>query len=270
MSHARLHPAARLPRPGLTVVVLAGSALTLGSALGRPSSGLGAERGPHPRGPGVANHPVFVRPSAAVSIPKDWPLDRLGAITCKTCHLSLAPGMNGNGFASSGSVDVEAGLRGAVEGASNSRGFCANCHLADGPRTAAGMHWMAVGRAHVTRDSDDVSAGDGFLDAESRQCLGCHDGVGAMETAYQTARENMRTFVGDQGRNHPIGRAYVRGANRAKGISLVSPSMLPDTVRLPGGNLGCVSCHNLYSTEPKRLSVPIEGSALCMTCHDMN
>jgi len=32
----------------------------------------------------------------------------------------------------------------------------------------------------------------------------------------------------------------------------------------------CISCHNLYAHEPYLLTVPIDGSALCFTCHDMN
>jgi hypothetical protein len=35
-------------------------------------------------GPGVFNHPVRVEPPATMTIPKDWPTDANGAITCLT------------------------------------------------------------------------------------------------------------------------------------------------------------------------------------------
>lgn len=46
-------------------------------------------------------------------------------------------------------------------------------------------------------------------------------------------------------------------------------SLLPREMQLPNGVVSCVSCHNLYGREKDLLSVPIEGSELCFTCHDM-
>ncbi len=37
-------------------------------------------------GPGLASHPVGVVPSADIVIPRGWPLDVDGSITCVSCH----------------------------------------------------------------------------------------------------------------------------------------------------------------------------------------
>jgi predicted CXXCH cytochrome family protein len=212
------------------------------------------------RGPGDLNHPVHVVPSSAVRIPEGWPLDQNGAITCTTCHSGLP-------FRDD---QCRPRLRESKEHGIGSRSFCANCHTADGPRTAAGLHWLALGRAHLSRDSDDGTHSGGRLDAESRRCLDCHDGVTGPETAYETDARAASASYGDKGRNHPIGIPYPHGGWQRRGGKLHPPLTLPKTVRLPGGNVGCVSCHDLYAPQPKRLSVPIEGSALCFACHDMN
>lgn len=210
-------------------------------------------------GPGEINHPVLVVPSSAVRIPKGWPVAPSGAITCATCHTDA-----GSGHLRGSSQSLESDYN-----IGDTRSFCANCHF-DSARASVSDHWMGVARAHVTRESDE-SVGGGSLDAESRQCLACHDGVGARETAYQTSvqgRSSMGSF-GERGRNHPVGIAYSMKLGQRGDAPLAPPARLPRTVRLPGGNVSCVSCHNLYSPETKYLSVPIEGSELCFACHDM-
>ena len=211
-------------------------------------------------GPGVVNHPVRIVPSSAVRIPKDWPLDGNGAITCTTCHAGL-PDMRGGG---------KVRLRGDLSESADPQRFCSNCHSGNGQRTAAGMHWLAFPRAHLMPDGDQSSAGAGALDVESRRCMECHDGVTAGESAYSTKWDRGHGSVGDKQRNHPVGVRYPAAGVRRGESPLRPAALLPQAVRLPGGNVGCLSCHNLYGREPNRLTVPIEGSALCFTCHDMD
>ncbi|MEK6674898.1 MAG: cytochrome c3 family protein [Planctomycetota bacterium] len=208
------------------------------------------------------NHPVFVVPTAAVRVPSDWPLDANGAITCLTCHTRI-PGRDET-------ARIE--LRGFDEGevGGNPVSFCAVCHQVDGFRSASGTHWLANAKAHIHVSSDESQGWGGRLDDESRRCLGCHDGVGAGETSYETGHNQHNGAFGGDGRNHPVGIAYPRGGKDRNGIRYHIPATLPKSVRLPGGTVGCVSCHDLYSAEPMYLSVRIEGSALCFTCHDMN
>jgi predicted CXXCH cytochrome family protein len=212
-------------------------------------------------GPGVANHPVGVVPSSGMTIPGDWPLAADGSITCKTCHAAL-PSLDGRDGPR---------LRGATESDRDSRAFCMNCHHEQASRTGAGMHWLAMSRAHVMHDSDDGgSSAGGSIDRGSAACLECHDGVTAPDAAYETSWNRGSGYLGDMGRNHPIGVRYPHAGARHRDAPLRPAAMLPETVRLPGGMVSCLSCHNLYATDPKHLTVPIEGSRLCMTCHQMD
>lgn len=209
-------------------------------------------------GPGVINHPINVVPSNAIVIPADWPLAANGTITCLTCHTTL-PRDN----------DDRPQLRGASGSTVDARQFCIQCHHGEARPTAANMHWVAVNRAHIGSDNDADVPRNGRGDG-SRQCLACHDGVSAPDTGYETNSAPHGGDFGDPRRNHPIGVRYPWGGKRGGDSPLRPAALLPKSVRLPSGNVDCVSCHNMYANSPKLLSVPIEGSALCFTCHDMN
>lgn len=209
-------------------------------------------------GPGVANHPVNVAPTDAVRIPQGWPLTGDGTITCVTCHSKL-PALNGGSGPN---------LRDFDEAEGDTAEFCTKCHTERDDRTIASMHWMALRRAHVRPDRDSSAQASGQLDADSRRCMACHDGVSAVEFSNSTPWN--RGYTSDQRRNHPVGVAYKRRALDKSDTRLRPASLLPERVRLPAGNVGCVSCHDLYAKESHLLTVPIEGSALCLTCHDMN
>ncbi len=204
-------------------------------------------------GPGVSNHPVGVVPSSAVQIPDGWPLQADGTISCVTCHTKL-PSFGGRSSAH---------LR-----SKTSQGFCSNCHTDSNERNASGMHWRVMGHAHIQSNEDGDKRRT--LDMTSRRCLECHDGVTASATAYQTNSHQGGGSMGDRSRNHPVGVAYPHAGKRNRGVPLRPAAMLPATVRLPGGSVGCVSCHDLYNSSSAHLSVPIEGSQLCMTCHEMD
>ncbi len=128
---------------------------------------------------------------------------------------------------------------------------------------------MAVGYAHLAPEGESRARRGAVLDAVSSNCLTCHDGVNAREAGHQWLR-SAGGYLGDPGRNHPVGIPYVRRENDHRGSPLRHVTLLPKEVRLPDGKVSCVSCHNLYNVERYRLSVPIEGSRLCLTCHDMD
>ncbi|MCB9849874.1 MAG: hypothetical protein H6817_04140 [Phycisphaerales bacterium] len=203
-------------------------------------------------GPGVSNHPVNVVPSSSIRIPDGWPLDERGAVTCLTCHETLP-------------AQGDLRLRDFNAGTSDTVEFCAKCHADNGSRSATSMHWMAVGKAHIL-DNDGSGRSLGSLDAESRRCMACHDGVSAGEFANTTPWNRGEGAMGDHRRNHPVGVAYPHGMRSG---SFRNAAQLPKQVRLPDGKVSCVSCHDLYSQEPDRLSVPIEESRLCMSCHEL-
>ena len=208
------------------------------------------------RGPGVSNHPVGVIPSSAIRIPRGWPLAPDGSITCTTCHRAL-PSLDGRG---------EPDLRALSSDDSSGKSFCTNCHQEQGHRSATAMHWLALDRAHFMHaDMEDETTG-GTRQDSAGACLSCHDGVSAPDVAYQTPG-GRRGGNWDPAMNHPVGVPYPRAGKRGMEMPLRPVSSLPTTVRLPGGAVSCVSCHDLYASKPALLTVPIEGSRLCMTCH---
>lgn len=213
-------------------------------------------------GPGVTNHPVNVVPSSAVEVPDDWPLGPGGTITCLTCHRRL-PSLGGVSNPS---------LRDFDEAETESTDFCTKCHGSSTEHSAAAMHWMAVGVAHVKTERTRSRRRTGLLDHDSRRCMGCHDGVSANEAANTTVWNRGPGALGDRRRNHPVGVPYRdRAKPRKKSTARLRPtSLLPAKVRLPDGQVSCVSCHDLYAPGRHRLTVPIEGSALCFSCHDMD
>lgn len=217
-------------------------------------------------GPGIANHPVNVIPTSAVRIPEGWPLSADASITCLTCHTDLSSLVGDLSGSRKGLVQLR-DFHGTVD---NRIRFCAKCHSDDSTRTASGMHWMAVAFAHIKPDDGQPPKHAGSLDAGSRRCMACHDGVTARESAASNAWNRGPGSVGDHRRNHPVGVPYPQRFSK-KGSGPFRPtSLLPPKVRLPGGQVGCISCHDLYAPNPGRLAVPIEGSALCFTCHDMD
>lgn len=207
------------------------------------------------QGPGDINHPVGVVPSSRVRIPGGWPVDSRGTITCSTCHDGV-PSLAGGD---------DARLRHASGGA----GFCGQCHEG-GTSGGSSGHWQAMERAHVFVDrSGSGRASRGSPDVESRRCLSCHDGVNAPDAA-GVAGHGTGGYAGDPRSSHPVGVAYKQGWTAAGGARMRPLGLLPREVWLPGGEVSCVSCHNLYDLGPARLAVPIEGSRLCLTCHDMD
>jgi predicted CXXCH cytochrome family protein len=247
----------RLVFPFLILGITGGVHTVPASAAPRDSSrSLAAQLG---LGPGVSNHPVGVVPSSSVRIPETWPLDSRGAIMCVTCHEAVP------------SLDGSAGprLRDFEGGAGSNLAFCARCHNHDGRGEPSSMHWQALGVAHVVPDAGGLTASQGLLDRESRRCLECHDGVNAVEHT-SGPFEGRIGYRGDPRRSHPVGVPY-RSAPGRSGSAVLRPEvLLPPEVRLPGGSVSCVSCHDLYAMEPRRLAVPLEGSRLCFTCHDMD
>ena len=210
-------------------------------------------------GPGITNHPIHVVPSESVIVPSSWPLDGSGGITCLTCHTDILDERKESGPR----------LRDFEWQTAEPTEFCTKCHGQTGQRNARSMHWLALGVAHISSDPADARAGGRVLDTHTRQCLSCHDGVIATESKNVTPWTHSRGYSSDGHRNHPIGVRYDR-LSRPKDLSPLRPaSMLPQEVTLPDWKVGCVSCHNLYAQERHLLTVPIEGSELCLTCHDM-
>ncbi|RME41451.1 MAG: hypothetical protein D6788_01220 [Planctomycetota bacterium] len=208
------------------------------------------------KGPGISNHPVGVRPSPDVRVPDGWPLGPGGVLTCSTCHAQL-PGIRGGG---------NPHLRGT--GDTGGLPFCGQCHTNGGSSRSA-VHWMGLGRAHIRGDDRLEGISGTGLDPISRRCLTCHDGVSGTDALNGPMMMRETSFVGDRGRNHPVGIAYAPSLRRRAEVPLRPAALLPANMPLPGGKVSCISCHDIYAPQRGLLTVPIEGSKLCMTCHDM-
>jgi predicted CXXCH cytochrome family protein len=206
------------------------------------------------------NHPVRVIPSVLVSIPADWPTDNHGAITCLTCHSEI-PGIG---------AESNPRLRDLDGGYTSGADFCGRCHRIVDEGSARSVHWLALRRAHLGVDSASAVKGGRALDHYSQACLTCHDGVNASESANAARFGGMHADLGDKGKNHPVGVPY-RSVDRPSYLSRLRPaSLLPTEVALPGGDVSCISCHDLFGDQQHLLTVPIEGSQLCLTCHEMS
>jgi hypothetical protein len=210
-------------------------------------------------GPGAQNHPMNIRPSSAVSIPGGWPLAADGTLKCTTCHERL-PSIDGTG---------EPMLRVSRSSRGSTSEFCLNCHGNAEIGTRRSMHFLAMEKAHVLPIDDEGARTGSQLDSESRRCLSCHDGVTASEHVNGPAASSVGLFV-ERGQAHPVGISYGSSGGHQAKTPLRHRNLIPHEVRLPGGVVSCVSCHDIYQASPNLLSLPIEGSKLFFSCHEMD
>lgn len=105
------------------------------------------------------------------------------------------------------------------------------------------------------------------IDELTLQCLNCHDGV------YTTGhlirlRNGTARGAGSIDRihgGHPIGMDY--GTLAFRGRNLKRPDQLPPEIILASGKVGCLSCHNPANPEGHHMTVAMEHSTLCFSCH---
>lgn len=199
-------------------------------------------------------HPVDVKPRNVV-VPGDMPLSESGELTCVTCHDVHADYETPYGAPSRYLRRQEGG-----------KAFCDICHRRSSAITPG--HTQSLGEAHfrshyvVTDDTEE-------LDVMSKNCLSCHDGafstsVGIRAGVWTHSRELIRH---DRG-SHPIGIDYeATRFNRGIKTDLRQISQVDRRIRFFNGKIGCGSCHDPYSTIPKKLVMGDENSKLCFSCH---
>ncbi len=106
------------------------------------------------------------------------------------------------------------------------------------------------------------------LDLESTNCLSCHDGSVARDIGHTSEPDGrgglIRTMASVE---HPIGIPYRLTDPQDADGELRPASMLDHRIRLFDNQVGCGSCHSLYSTRPSRLVMSNDRSRLCLSCH---
>ncbi len=110
------------------------------------------------------------------------------------------------------------------------RELCNICH-----DCSQGMSCM-IGTAHLGSSEN--------IERLINTCPACHDGIGG-------------PYISPDG--HMINKDY----RTKSGLREITHSK----VILVGGKVTCISCHNPYKNEAKRLVKSNEGSRLCLTCH---
>jgi hypothetical protein len=151
--------------------------------------------------------------------------------------------------------------------------------LAEDRQRTQSTNAPAIGMASDRSRSDTTS-----VDAESRSCLLCHDGLTATDVSGRLLSGHMRGAGRSKG-EHPIGVSYSAAWSK-KPRDYISESALVPTIRLVRGKVSCVSCHT--KTQPKagqsvsasasflgrgscngggKLTVDNTRSRLCLSCH---
>ncbi len=194
----------------------------------------------------VQTHPTNVM--ASMSVPSSLPLMG-GFVTCLTCH---------DATADHATTRRPVGVRGGLTGPE----LCVQCH-AGASNSTKSIHSLRGAKAHLTSKSPlDRPAQPGAADGESVSCMACHDGSSASDAGSHALRRHGDDMLLD----HPIG-IPMRETGRSRDSDFKLNRHIDKRIRLFNGNLGCGSCHSIYSREPGLLVMNNRGSKLCLSCH---
>jgi len=162
---------------------------------------------------------------------------------------------------------------------------CEVCHVlaTDSEQASTWINELPGPSAYTVYGSGDARSStlDALIEqpeGTSLMCLGCHDGVTALDTGH-----GARPVGGDLAAEHPISFVYdaslaARDGSladpRATQVTLVdseggSWTGTIDQLLLEGGKMECVSCHDVHgrAANPGLLKMSNEKSRFCLTCH---
>lgn len=203
-------------------------------------------------------HPVDITPQK-VQVPLDFPLSPTGTMTCATCHDVHRDQETPYG-------DKSFFLRRYEKG----KVFCDICHQ-NAANLATG-HGAVFREAHFDSKyiaTDESSA----IDTMSRNCLTCHDGsIGSSVRINAGSWRHAENFLEhDKGGMHPIGMRYRDIVDKNPKAMLRPLAAVDKRIRFfEDGKVGCGSCHDPYSSIPKKLVIEDFQSRLCFACHKLD
>ncbi len=207
------------------------------------------------------SHPVDMVPPASMNIPANFPLTN-GQLTCATCHTG-SPDAH-----ASGRQSFDAGLGLEATGF----GLCIACHDTSS-YAFEDLHAISIGRAHLGQSRIGRSTTRPFalqaldlLDTETDTCLTCHDGAMAKSSGRLSGIFPSGSIFDTGVAEHPIG-PYRYSEHLDPDGDLTPIAMLDRRVRLFDDQVGCGSCHSVYSEESNLLVMSNQGSQLCLSCH---
>ena len=140
--------------------------------------------------------------------------------------------------------------------------------------------------SYTLYDSPTLDATTAQPTGTSKLCLSCHDGTVAYDNTTNGTKMAGASAVGSDGLNndHPISFTYDANLATADG-GLHNPATQAviigsgtdtksgtiETAMLIGGQVQCATCHdvhNKFTDGGSLLRVSIDGSKLCLTCHN--
>jgi predicted CXXCH cytochrome family protein len=165
---------------------------------------------------------------------------------------------------SAGQATAQSGISGSghdMRGLLGINEICVPCHTPHNAIENAGYPlWNRA--EHLS----GIFAGSG---PASQVCLSCHDGTVAVDS-YGGATGSIYlsgdSLIDATGEHHPIGSdaVYVIG----DGYHPITDDTSP--VKTFNTQVECSSCHNAHnSAYPNFLAETMDGSLLCLTCHDL-
>jgi predicted CXXCH cytochrome family protein len=206
------------------------------------------------------SHPVDIVPPSSMTVSETLPLIN-GRVTCTTCHETQASSHTNE------RTDVPEKIKRLIPGS----GLCLECH---DPSNTSGqdLHALSIGVAHLTVSENGYPGSNPrapsmeLLDTESDLCMTCHDGaVAGSSGGFDVGFRDGRILNIPQS-EHPIGM-YEYSVHLDPDGELTPQSMLDGRVRLFDNQVGCGSCHSVYSNEQALLVMSNDASQLCLSCH---
>ncbi len=172
---------------------------------------------------------------------------------------------------------------------------CVTCHFAhdalpDGTGTrerrlrarCRSCHPSNLGHSRqrqLVHELRDTPGGRVALKQQTRSCIACHDGTAGPDTHVNDGpqmfsdQNQIFTKSGDApqlGRSHPILVDYQRVAQQNP-HGYRSDSEMSPIIQFEEGELGCLSCHDLFNfSQVERLVQTNVRSALCLQCHNLS